>query len=85
MENTYNAVTGRVLFRVLQAGHEYTIYDDGRIHGFGDGAIVFNHFRRLEREDYLRECLPLPDRLLGDLGDGTAVPENPAKWEPQSR
>ncbi len=35
----------RVLFRVREGveGHEYVIYDNGDIEGFGEGAIVFNY------------------------------------------
>jgi len=36
----------KVLFRVLMGigGHEYVIYDNGDIEGFGEGAIVFSHY-----------------------------------------
>jgi len=36
-----------LLFRVIDKGHEYKIYSNGEIEGFGDGALVFNYFPQL--------------------------------------
>lgn len=40
------AVTGQedFLFKVISEGREYKIFTDGTIEGFGEDAIVFNHF-----------------------------------------
>lgn len=35
-----------LLFRVIANHHEYKIYTDGRISGFGEDAQVFNYFPR---------------------------------------
>ncbi|MGA8539804.1 MAG: hypothetical protein WB566_09915 [Terriglobales bacterium] len=32
------------LFKVIDAGHEYVIFADGTVEGFGPDAIVFNQF-----------------------------------------
>jgi hypothetical protein len=37
----------QVLFRVIMGvgGHEYVIYTDGQVEGFGDGAVINNYYR----------------------------------------
>jgi hypothetical protein len=39
----------RILFKVLMGvgGHEYVVYTDGTVEGFGEGAIVFNYHPEL--------------------------------------
>jgi hypothetical protein len=39
----------RILFQVFQgvSGNKYTIYDNGDIEGFGDGAIISNYYPQL--------------------------------------
>jgi hypothetical protein len=39
----------QLLFKVMMGvgGHEYRVYEDGEIEGFGDGAIVINYFPAL--------------------------------------
>jgi hypothetical protein len=44
------AVNSReILFRVLMGvgGHEFVIYTNGEIAGFGEGAIIFNYYDAL--------------------------------------
>jgi len=38
-----------LLFKVIADGHEYEIYTNGSIKGFGEDARVFNYFPRLVR------------------------------------
>jgi hypothetical protein len=45
----------KILFRVIDQGHEYTIYTNGQVEGFGENPIVFNYFPELEAEFYLRQ------------------------------
>jgi hypothetical protein len=45
-----------LLFRVIDKGHEYKIYSNGEIEGFGDGALVFNYFPQVAT-DYANSIL----------------------------
>jgi hypothetical protein len=47
--------TRQVLFKVLMGvgGHEYVIYDNGEIEGFGNGAIILNWFPALQANAYV--------------------------------
>jgi len=40
-------VCGHVAFRIIAEGHNYTIYDDGRIEGFPPDSIVMNYIPTL--------------------------------------
>ena len=42
-------MTGKLLFKVIANGHEYEIYTDGAVKGFGENAIVFNNYPTLTR------------------------------------
>ena len=49
----------RLLFKVAMGvgGHEYVIYDNGEIEGFGEGAIIFNYHSVLMGEAIARTYL----------------------------
>ena len=36
-------------------GHRYVIYDNGEIEGFGNGAIIYNHYPQRLLENYQLE------------------------------
>ena len=40
-----------LLFRVRMGieGHEYSVYTSGRAEGFGEGALIFNHYPNILR------------------------------------
>lgn len=38
------------LFKVIDHEHEYIVYPNGEIEGFGEGALVFNYFPQLVRD-----------------------------------
>ncbi len=40
-------ITKELLFKVIVGDHEYCIYTNGRIEGFGDDAKVINNYPRL--------------------------------------
>jgi len=42
-------MTEGLLFKVIANGHEYEIYTDGTVKGFGENAIVFNNYHTLIR------------------------------------
>jgi hypothetical protein len=40
-----------LVFKVcMPGGHEYRLHEDGKIEGFGDGAVLFNYYPLLVRE-----------------------------------
>ena len=38
-----------ILVRVRAEGHDYVIYENGEVEGFGDSAVIFNYFPQLKR------------------------------------
>ncbi len=38
---------GQLLFEVIVGDHKYTIFTDGTVEGFGEGALVFNRYHQL--------------------------------------
>jgi hypothetical protein len=61
----------QVLFRVLMGigGHEYIVYADGDIEGFGEGAIITNFHDALlgmavERDRHQRSAKGMSSNLL---------------------
>jgi hypothetical protein len=49
---------GQLLFKVISGGREYSIYTNGSVSGFGDGAMIVNYFDLLvARECQLRKHL----------------------------
>jgi hypothetical protein len=48
-----------LLFRVIDKGHEYKIYTNGEIEGFGKDAIVFNHFSQFVADARVRQSVQL--------------------------
>ena len=47
-----------LLFKVLMgvSGHEYAIYDNGEIEGFGKGALIFNYYPALLTSDRVQRA-----------------------------
>jgi len=70
--------TPQLLFRVTASGHEYRIYTNGRVEGFGNDVQVVNHIPRL--------CSGLLEGVLdsGCLVVGTAPRHSPQECLPQS-
>jgi hypothetical protein len=52
-----------LLFRVIvrQTGHEYKIYTNGEIEGFGENVIIVNHYGAPAREIEMRSHRQLPE------------------------
>jgi hypothetical protein len=44
------AMDKQLLFRVTVGDHDYVVYTNGDVEGFGENAVVFNHFPSLVRE-----------------------------------
>ncbi len=44
----------QIICKIINQGHEYAIYSDGHIEGFGSDAVVFNYFPSLLRECRMR-------------------------------
>jgi hypothetical protein len=53
----------QVLFKVKKGvdGHEYIIYTNGDVEGFGEGALVFNYYPSLIRELHAHQSDPQED------------------------
>jgi hypothetical protein len=51
---------GKLLFKVIASGHEYRIYTNGRVEGFGDDVKVFNNYLQL-LTDHLRQAQDCQD------------------------
>ena len=55
---------------MVVGGHDYVIYTDGQIEGFGEGAIVFNYFPPLLDLDRVQRSLSLAKGI-------SSAPEDP--------
>lgn len=63
------AIAEGELFRVEADGRTYRIFTDGRIEGFGPGAIIFNYYPRLAAESIVRAS-SCPTRNKMPFGEG---------------
>jgi hypothetical protein len=63
----------QLLFKVkmVTGEHEYKIYTNGEIEGFGEGALVFNHFPSLLIESLVHQHAPQEDSLHPALAQNT--------------
>ena len=68
------AVTGRLLFRVVDGDREYRIFDNGEISGFGENAVVFNCFPLLARARNVRPRVPQVGSSVRAGGPGMERP-----------
>lgn len=64
--------TKQILFRVQNAEHNYVIYTNGEIEGFGQGALVFNYFPAILKEAVAHQphqpANQLPMQMDSDTG-----------------
>lgn len=58
------------LFKVIDAGHEFVIHEDGRIEGFGRGALVINYIDCLIAKVQLSPRNPLQSGIIVEDGNG---------------
>ncbi len=67
-----DTVGNAVLFEVLAERRKYVIYANGKVEGFGESAIVFNHypvlrakeiqeFQRLQQSNAASQCGAEPE------------------------